>query len=106
MMRWATPQAAAASAGPQTPEPMNGRSHPRPLRSLHRDARAALRRCSRACGNPERWLRLEVVSADGSVMRHNVTGRAVGAEVPRWDVGHRSASGLPPRRLINPRRRR
>lgn len=89
--------AAAAAAEPQTPAQMDERYRERarhltrnpvwesPLRSLNNDALAALRQYSQSRGNPETYLTLEVVSADWSVMRHNVTGivtgRSVGAVV-------------------------
>jgi hypothetical protein len=88
---------AAAPAEPQTPAQMDERYRERarhltrnpvwesPLRSLNNDALAALRQYSQSRGNPETYLTLEVVSADWSVMRHNltgiVTGRSVGAVV-------------------------
>lgn len=88
---------AATVAEPQTPEQMDERYRERarhltrnpvwssPLRSLNNDALAALRQHSQSRGNPETYLTLEVVSADWSVMRHNVTGivtgRSVGAVV-------------------------
>lgn len=93
----ASSSGAAAPAEPQTPEQMDERYRERarhltrnpvwssPLRSLNSDALAALRQYSQSRGNPETYLTLEVVSADWSVMRHNltgiVTGRSVGAVV-------------------------
>jgi hypothetical protein len=84
-----------AAAEPQTPEQLDatyremarhltrGPVWDSPLRSLNSDGLAALRAYSQSRGNPETYLTLEVVSADWSPMRHNVsgvvTGRSVGA---------------------------
>lgn len=84
---------AAAAEEPQTPAQMDERYRERarhltrnpvwesPLRSLNRDALAALRQYSQSRGNPETYLTLEVTSADWSVMRHNVTGIVTGRSV-------------------------
>lgn len=86
---------ASVAAEPQTPEQLDARYREiarhltrnpvwdSPLRALSADGLATLRQYSQGRSNPETYLTLEVVSADWSVMRHNltgvVTGRSIGA---------------------------